>query len=176
MEPSVLVVSGIPGAGKSTIAALLARRFARSVHLEADVLQGLIVSGGLWPDGQPAEEATRQLRLRGRNVALLADSFFEGGFTVVIDDVVIGSRLDELRSDLRSRPLFFVLLVPRLEAVRQRNSQRPDKNVFDAWKHLDEVTRRETPRLGLWLDTSYLTAEESANEIMRRVWEEGEVR
>ena len=108
VQRAVLVVSGIPGAGKTTLCSLLARRFERGVHIQADVLQRFIVSGGLWPDGEPTSEATRQLRLRGRNVALLADSFFEAGFTPVIDDVVIGSRLDELRSDLRARPLFFV--------------------------------------------------------------------
>jgi phytoene dehydrogenase-like protein len=110
--------------------------------------------------------------LRGRNVALLADSFFEAGITPVVDDVVIGSRFDELRADVRSRPLLFVLLTPSLDAVRERNRQRPNKDVFEAWRHLDAVARRETKRLGLWLDTSKQTAEESAEEILRRAWSE----
>jgi hypothetical protein len=117
----------------------------------------------------------RQLRLRGRNVALLADSFFEAGITPIIDDVVIGSRLDELRADLRSRPLLFVLLVPDLDAVRERNRQRPNKDVFEAWRHLDAVARAETPRVGLWLDTTRQSAQESADEIVRRVWSEARV-
>ena len=151
---AVVVVSGIPGAGKSTIAAAMARHFERGVHLEADALQRFIVSGGLWPDGRPEAEAARQLRLRGRNAALLADSFFDAGFTVVIDDVVIGSRLAELRGDLRSQPLYFVLLVPSLETLRERNAGRPDKDVFETWKHLDAVMRSETERIGMWLDSS----------------------
>jgi adenylate kinase family enzyme len=174
-DRAVLVISGIPGAGKSTLAALVARRLERSVHLEAEALQRLIVSGSVWPDGEPHDEARRQLRLRGRNVALLADSFFEAGFTPVVDDVVIGSRLAELRADLRSRPLLFVLLVPGLEVVRARNRQRKDKDVFETWKHLDAVARNQTPRLGLWLDTSGQDAEESAAEILRRAWEEARI-
>jgi len=133
MKKAVIVISGIPGVGKSTISALLARQFERGVHLEAEVLQRFIVSGGRWPDEAPPEEAMRQLRLRGQNVALLADSFFDAGFTTVVDDVVIGSRLMELRGDVRSRPLFFVLLLPRLEVVRRRNAQRPNKDVFEIW-------------------------------------------
>jgi cytidylate kinase len=172
-DRAVLVISGLPGAGKSTIAALVARRLARSVHIEAEVLQRFVVGGSVWPDGEPQEEAMRQLRLRGRNVALLADSFFEGGFTPVVDDVVIGSRLAELGSDLRSRPLLFVLLVPRLDVVRARNRQRPNKDVFEAWRHLDRVAREETPRVGLWLDTSEQEPEESAEEVLRRAWNEG---
>jgi adenylate kinase family enzyme len=172
---AVLVISGIPGAGKSTISSLIARRLSRSVHIEAEVLHRFIVEGSVWPDGEPHEEAMRQLRLRGRNVALLADSFFEAGFTPVIDDVVIGTRLAELRSDLRNRPLLFVLLLPRLDVVRERNRQRPNKDVFEVWRHLDAVARAETPRIGLRLDTSDQTAEESAEEILRRAWREGVV-
>jgi len=169
-DRAVLVISGIPGAGKSTIAALVARRLARSVHIEAEALQRFVVGGSVWPDGEPHEEAMRQLRLRGRNVALLADSFFEEGFTPVVDDVVIGTRLADLRSDLGSRPLLFVLLVPRLAVVRERNRQRPAKDVFEAWQHLDAVARQETPQVGLWLDTSNQEAEQSAAEILRRAW------
>ena len=167
-QRAVLVISGIPGAGKSTIARLVAARLLRSVHIEAELLQRMVVGGSVWPDGEPQAEAMRQLRLRGRNVALLADSFFETGFTPVLDDVVIGTRLAELRSDLASRPLLFVLLVPRLDVVRERNRQRPNKDVFEAWRHLDAVAREETPRVGLWLDTSEQRAEESAAEILRR--------
>jgi chloramphenicol 3-O-phosphotransferase len=172
-DRAVLVVSGIPGAGKSTIAALVARRLARSVHIEAEVLQRFVVGGSVWPDGEPHEEAMRQLRLRGRNVALLADSFFDAGFTPVVDDVVIGTRLADLASDLRSRPLLFVMLVPSLEVVRARNRQRPSKDVFEAWRHLDRVAREETPRVGLWLDTSDQRPEESAEAVLRRAFDEG---
>jgi adenylylsulfate kinase-like enzyme len=172
MQPAVLVISGIPGAGKSTISAIVARRLEHSAHIEAEILQRFVVAGSVWPDGEPQSEAMRQLRLRGRNVALLADSFFDAGFTPVIDDVVIGTRLGELRMDIRSRPLLFVLLTPALEVVRDRNRQRPNKDVFEVWRHLDAVVRNQTPRLGLWLDTSQQTAEDSAEEILRRAWTE----
>jgi predicted ATPase len=175
MQPAVLVISGIPGAGKSTISAIVARRLERSAHIEAEVLQRFVVGGSVWPDGERQAEAMRQLRLRGRNVALLADSFFEAGFTPIIDDVVIGDRLADLRSDLRSRPLLYVLLTPALGAVRQRNQQRTNKDVFETWRHLDALAREETPQVGLWLDTSCQTAEQSADEILRRAWIEAVV-
>jgi len=174
--PAIIIVSGIPGAGKTTVSRLLAQRFERGVHIESDQLQLMIASGGLWPDGEPRDEAMRQLRLRGRNCCLLADSFFEAGFTVVIDDVVIGSRLDEFLSDLTSTPVYFVLLTPSPEVVAGRDAGRAEKHVFDKWGHLDEIMRTETRRAGLWLDSSAMTAPETVDAILGRVWDEGRVR
>jgi hypothetical protein len=54
--------------------------------------------------------------------------------------------------------------------VQKRNRERPRKDVFETWRHRDAVASAETPRVGLWLDTSDQTAEESAAEIVRRTW------
>ena len=168
MERHIFIVSGIPGAGKTTVSGLLARRFDRGVHLEADIFQKLIVTGGLFPNQEPKDEAWSQLRLRSKHVAMLADSFLENGFWPVIDDVVVGLRLLEVLADIKSRPLYFVLLLPRLEIVEQRDRAREEKHVFDIWSHLDEVARTETPKQGLWLDSSDMSAEETVDEILSR--------
>jgi chloramphenicol 3-O-phosphotransferase len=178
VERSIYLVSGIPGAGKTTVSRLLAKRFERGVHIESDELQKQIVTGGVWPDGQPSgenrvwgtpEEGLLQLRLRCRNACLLADSFFEAGFTPVIDDVIIGARLQHFRDDLHGRPLMFVLLTPAQDVVSKRDATRPDKHVFHKWGYLDEAMRNETPPVGLWLDTSRMTANEVVDEIVRRI-------
>ncbi len=168
MERHIFIVSGIPGAGKTTVSGLLARRFDRGVHLEADIFQKVIVTGGLSPDDEPKDEAWGQLRLRSKHVAMLADSFLENGFWPVIDDVVVGLRLLDVLEDIKSRPLHFVLLLPRLDVVEQRDRTRDEKHVFDIWGHLDEVARTETPKQGLWLDSSDMSAEETVDEILRR--------
>lgn len=167
MEPAIYIISGLPGAGKSTVSQLLANRFDRSVHIEADLVQQMIVSGSVWPEWKPREEAMRQFRLRRRNVSMLADSFLEAEFTPVIDDIVIGSHIDEYLSNVRSRPLLFVMLAPSSDVIRERETSR-NKHVFDDWAHLDEVIRNENARVGLSIDSSKQTAEETVAEIVRR--------
>jgi cytidylate kinase len=166
MEGAVYIISGLPGAGKTTVSCCLAKRFERGAHIESDLVQQMITSGGCWPEWEPREEAMRQFRLRCRNVSLLADSFFEEGFTPVIDDIVIGSRIDDYLSDVRTRPLLFVMLLPRADVVRERDASRY-KQVFDKWSHLDRALRDDERRTGLWLETSDMTVEQTVDAILR---------
>jgi len=97
------------------VARALAARFERGVHIEADALQQMIVTGGEWPTelADPTGEPARQLRLRLHNVCSLARSFFDSGFTVILDDIIIGERWAELCEDLAGRPFELVVLAPR---------------------------------------------------------------
>jgi len=176
---AIFAISGTQGAGKTTVSSLLARRFRRGAHVSADVLQKMIVSGGEWPvAGQtdvntPASdsEVVRQLRLRLHNMSLLARSFYEAGFTAVLDDIIVGRRLAELREDLAGVDFMFVMLLPSKEAVRDRERQRGTE-LWREWEWLTESIEPTTPRVGLWLDSTNQTPDETVDEIMRRAWPE----
>ena len=168
-EPAIIVISGIQGAGKTTVADLLARRFDRAARVSGDAMQHMLVSGGQWPDArEPAPEAARQLRLRLHNACLLARSFQAGGFTAIVDDIIIGDRLDHLRAELAGQDFYFVMLTPNLEAIRQREHGRGTA-LYEQWSWMNELTRTRAGHGGLWLDSTHQTAEQTADELWRRL-------
>ncbi|MFF0423652.1 AAA family ATPase [Streptomyces sp. NPDC021012] len=164
--PGALLLAGIPGSGKSTVAAALAGRFARAAHIEVDHLQELIVRGGHWPspDGDP--EADRQILLRARNGCLLADSFAAAGFLPVLDDVVVRrSHLDFYRARARAVPLHVVILAPGPDKAWERNNAR-HKKLTTNWAFLDEAMRAELSGEGVWIDNADQTVEETVDAVL----------
>jgi predicted kinase len=163
----VIIVSGVPGAGKTTVSRLLAARFARSVHIEGDLIgHHFIVNGLVPPQGPPQDEAEAQLLLRRRNICALAGSFATAGFTTVIDDVVVSpSVLQTYRVLLAPRRFAFVQLAPSIGVIEQRDAGR-DKQVFGIWGNLDAELRNWTPLEGLWLDTDADTPQQTVERIL----------
>jgi chloramphenicol 3-O-phosphotransferase len=167
--PAIYLITGPMAAGKSTVACLLASRFARGVHLEGDFFRRSIVSGRdeMAPGASP--EALRQLRLRYRLAAAAADAYIDAGFTVAVDDVVAGALLGEYLALIRSRPCHLVVLLPSRDAVASREAERA-KTGYTHWavEELYSAFTDDTPRVGIWLDTSELTPDETVDAILTR--------
>jgi len=177
-RPAFIVVTGIMAAGKSTIARLLAQHCVPGVHVEADTLQQMIVSGGQWVSepGEPSGEAAQQLRLRLKNMCLLGKSFFEAGFTVVLDDIIMGDRWQQLQKELHGLPFSLVVLAPQVNIVQQRDLKRPKATQGKTWaEYLDQELRTTMAGIGFWIDTSELTPQETIEQIQKHLCLEGSV-
>ncbi|MEV0720240.1 AAA family ATPase [Asanoa sp. NPDC050611] len=176
MNRAVILLTGIQAAGKSTVAQALAERLPRSVHVRGDVFRRMVVSGRAEMTPAPSDEAVRQLRLRYELAARTSDAYFEAGFTAVTQDVVLGEFLPEMVNLIRSRPLLVVVLAPTPAAIAAREAGR-GKVAYGTFaiEGLDRVLREETPRLGLWLDTSAQSPAETVDEILARAWTEAMV-
>lgn len=166
---SVVLISGIMGAGKSTVAQLLAERLPRAAHVRGDAFRRMIVSGRVDMVPHAEAEAISQLQLRYDLATTVADGYAAAGFTAVYQDIVLGEDLSRAADRIRSRPLFVVVLAPRPEVVQRRAEMRSKVSGYGTWTAdaLDAMLRR-SPRIGLWLDTSKQTATETVEEIVRR--------
>ncbi|WP_317965430.1 AAA family ATPase [Paenibacillus sp. CCS19] len=172
-RPITILITGIMASGKSTVAQLLAERFEKSVHLRGDIFRRMIVNNRKEVHPDAGSDELDQLRLRYRLASQSAETYHRAGFTVVVQDVVVGPLLNDFLSYVNNRPLYIVVLCPSTEAVALREAARSKKG-YGAWtvEALDRVLRDETPRVGLWLDTTTLTAEETVDEIIARLQDE----
>ena len=168
LSDSVWLITGIPGAGKSTVSREIARQFPRSAHVEVDRVREMVVSGRMNPGQEPLAESDAQLALGARNAALLADSLMEAGFTPIVDDVVLQLQLARYREVLSRWPIRLVVLAPPVNIAVERDRGRPEKHVADRFAYLDAELHKQMQGLGLWLDTSGLSVAETVDVIIRR--------
>ncbi|PSK98940.1 broad-specificity NMP kinase [Murinocardiopsis flavida] len=173
-RPRIIAITGIPGAGKSSLAQALAERRERSVHLRADTFRRLIVNGAAPVVGGPAHEELFQLRMHHQLAADAAATFSAGAFSVMVQDVFLGTawphflgRLVDYPLAIGRRNVHAVMLAPRPDTVQER---------APAWSgpplaELDAVLREDTPRIGLWLDTTAMGVAEAADHVLAHLGE-----
>ncbi|WP_110944689.1 AAA family ATPase [Streptomyces niger] len=168
LDSAVVLVTGVMASGKSTIAQLLAERLPRSVHLRGDGFRRMIVSGREEFTPRPTAEARDQLQLRYRASAVVADLYAQAGWTVIVQDVVLGEYLDAYLDAVTTRPLYLVVLAPGPEAVTTREACRRKNGYGGPWTVdiLNDALHRDTPRRGLWLDTSNQTPHQTVDQIL----------
>lgn len=172
------VISGPPGAGKTTLTRLAAERFGRTARVSGDEMNRLIVRGFVWGLGEPRAEAERQSALGKRNLMALAHNFVREEFTVFADTLLLTrSDVHAFRDAIAPHPMFLVVLVPGADACRERDLNRDEDEqfAFDDYEGLVERTRAEFGDLGWWFDTSDLDAEATVDAILGQAAARGRI-
>ncbi|MDW6024495.1 AAA family ATPase [Mesorhizobium sp. BAC0120] len=165
--PQILVVTGGMAAGKSTVAQALAERLPKSIHLRGDIYRKMIVNGRetMGPDLSP--EGLRQLQLRYELACHAASEYAAAGFQVVYQDVILGKSLLDVVGRLRRFRPGVVVLDPSPQVLASRDIAR-EKTAYGDWAatHMRELLHAETPKIGLWIDSSAHTVEQTVAEIL----------
>jgi hypothetical protein len=136
----------------------------RAAWVEADLMQLAIVSGRVWPLEEPADEAQRQFRLRAELAGRLARGYVDAGFVPVIDDIVHDRDRLAIYEEAVGE-LALVVLVPRFEVVYGRPEYAGYDEPPEWWVRLDGDLREGLDGVGLWVDTSEMTPEETADAV-----------
>lgn len=163
------IITGMPGAGGSTVSAGLAGALPRAARVAADDVSRMIRSGAVWPLGHPADEAARQVALCHRNIGALTRNFVTAGFDTVVDCVLPDAHhLDHLLGVLPRVPTSLVVLAPGGATCRARNAARPaaDRFEFDGPEALDRSMRDGFRDRGWWVDTASQSVDETVQLVV----------
>lgn len=168
----VVIVSGSPGSGKTTIARKLALRYARAVHLHTDDFWHAIVSGAI-PPYLPESDSQNQTVVGV--VAAAAFGYAAGGYTTIVDGIVGPWMLHHYRRVSRELPditVHYVVLRPDRRTALKRAQERTEPGVLTD----------EQPILALWdqftdlgpyapnaIDTTDLDISETVEAVHRAV-------
>jgi predicted kinase len=168
------MITGTPGAGKSTVATALMQRFPFGIHVPVDDIRDWVVSGIAYPGRDRSEETTRQFALARKGAAQLARLYAESGFAVAIDDTLgTADTLDVYLQALQGCLLLKIMLRPQLEVALARNRERTNKNydknrLAQAILHLyPAMGKHHTAERG-WriIDNSHLSVAETVDTIL----------
>jgi chloramphenicol 3-O-phosphotransferase len=167
----VIVVTGPPGAGKTTIARLVTDKLSPSVHLHADDFWHFIQHGAIAPY---LAEAHHQNTIVIGVLVRAAFGYATGGYDVICDGIIGPWFLDAFRTTSATNgvELHYLVLRPDEATTLRRAIRRtevdaltgpePIRSLYHQFGSLDALEQHA-------LDTTYMTAVETAEVVLRAI-------
>jgi 2-phosphoglycerate kinase len=168
---ALIVITGPPGAGKSTVAALVARSYPRSVLIEGDAFFAFLDRGAIEPW---LPEANDQNDVVIQAAAAATGRFASNGYLTVYEGIVGPWFLPTFLDSTGLASLHYVVLAPNVETCVERVAHRTGHGFRDeaaTRKMHAEFERAEVATRHLLTDAEN-TPESTASEVIRRVEQE----
>jgi predicted kinase len=165
VTPSITIVSGSPGCGRTTLARALAAREERGLHLRSDVFYEF-PAHPIDP-ATPAAQAQNASMMKALGRA--AGAFAEDGYAVFLDGIFGPWFLPALVRELPAGvPLDYVVLQVRLDLALARVRERQGAGVSPAVAHMHRAFAALGELSRCVLDTSDLAPEAVLAEVLAR--------
>ncbi len=164
----ILAITGPAGSGKSTVAGKLAKQHNKCVNIDADLVKHFIVNGFLY-DTTPA--GITQWELLGDNIGILANNFFNSGYSVIINGYINEPAWQKINEHIALSHK--VLLLPNPDTATARDAGRAEEArmgdvaikehhaYFSNSSFFNDFTK---------LDTTEHTVDETVNKIVSIIY------
>lgn len=162
---NIYLISGPPGAGKSTLASELSNSLPKSIHIECDKIYNMVKGSFVkpWQDG-----ARSLLEIMYDAFVAMASVYVKAGFVVVSDYVW---NLDEIENIKKKFPnsfsIEFCFLLPSLEVNLRRDANREYVIGRDRVEkyHLEFIEIKKS-HSKYFFDNSEISTQKIANKLM----------
>jgi len=156
----IIILNGVPNAGKSTVASRLVEALPKGANLEVDWLKKMLSS-------HPDKDC---LMVNIENAISVASNFVKEGFNIVISYPLqpqFYSRMLEGLSELETDIFIFTLCPPLEVALKKRGDRVLQEGLVERIHFLYKLVNM--PHIGKFIDNSHQTPEETVNEILRAI-------
>lgn len=164
----IIIITGPPGSGKSTISKKLAERVDKGVAINIDDIRKMVKAGYALP-WLETSESRDQRNLATKNICDIANNSIDMGFDVFIDDIILNKKLiDNYKKSLHNKINFFLLLPSKETLFKRLKDRREDDVMFDRANKLHKSFSSIKNKFD-WtiIDNSSLTIEETLNKILK---------